>query len=94
MIKLLCGALALAFLSAPASAMSGHVMTEIQAAINAAEAITCDVSKAASAGLSVESAINQGKATPVIRTGTTATVQTTSAAVCAALGGVAKATAK
>lgn len=89
--KLSAGVLVCALLSAaPASAMSNNVISEIEAALAFGDAVVCDVSRVAHVALTVEKAVNQGKATPVVREGTTATVQAASDAVCQNLGGVVK----
>jgi hypothetical protein len=74
----------------PVSAMSNNVMSRIDAALAVGDAVVCDVSRAANMALVVERAVNQGKTTPVVREGVTATVQAASNAVCQNLGGVVK----
>jgi hypothetical protein len=96
MEKLLCGVLALAFiLSGQAQAMSyftgPSASTNAANAVKTAEAVACVVADGARVALSVEDALNQGKATQLVRSGTTTTVQATSLVVCQQLGGVASA---
>jgi hypothetical protein len=89
--KLAAGALVGAlFFAPPASAMSNNVISEIEAALAFGDAAICDVSRVANVALVVENAVNQGKTTPLVRVGTTATVQAASNAVCQSLGGVVK----
>ncbi len=90
MIKLLRGALALALLSSPVSAMSGVSTSTLQGDAQTAATVACLVADGANATLSVEDAINQGKATQAVRTGTTGAVVNASAAICAQLGGIAQ----
>jgi hypothetical protein len=94
MKKLLCGGLALGFtLTGQAQAMSyftgPSASTQLANAAKTAEAVACVIADGASVALSVEDALNQGKATQLVRSGTTTTVQTTSRVVCQQLGGVA-----
>ncbi|WP_294538136.1 hypothetical protein [uncultured Rhodoblastus sp.] len=96
MEKLLCGALALAsltFVPAQASAMSYFTgpaaSTNVANAARTAEAVACVVANSASVALSVEDAINQGKATQIVRSGATTTVRAASLEVCRQLGGIA-----
>ena len=96
MKKLLCGMLALAFfLPAKGRAMSyftgPSASTNPANAAKTAEAVACVIADGASVALSVEDAINQGKATDLVRSGSTKTVQATSLDVCQQLGGVASA---
>lgn len=89
--ELFAGVLFCALFSvAPASAMSNNVISEIEAALAFGDAVVCDVSRAANLAVVVEQAVNQGKATPIVREGATATVQAASGAVCQNLGGVVK----
>jgi hypothetical protein len=94
--KLFCGALALAcltFASAPASAMSYFTgpltSTNAANAAKTAEAVACFIANSASVALSVEDALNQGKATQLVRSGTTTTVRAASFDICQQMGGVA-----
>jgi hypothetical protein len=94
MKKLLCGVLALAFV-VPVQGRAMSYLTGPSALTNAAnaaktaEAVACVIADGASVALSVEDALNQGKATQIVRSGTTTTVQATSLVVCQQLGGVA-----
>ena len=81
------------FFASPASAMSNNVISEIEAALAFGDAVICDVTRVAHVALVVENAVNGGKTTPLVRVGTTATVQAASDAVCQNLGGVVKPTA-
>jgi hypothetical protein len=96
MKKLLCGALTLAclaFASAPGSAMSYFTgppaSTNAANAAKTAEGVACFISESASVALSIEDALNQGKATQPVRSGTTTTVRAASLNICQQLGGVA-----
>jgi hypothetical protein len=71
-----------------ASAMSNNVISQIQAALAFGDAVVCDVSSVANVALVVEQAVNQGKTTPLVREGATASVQAASAQVCQSLGGL------
>jgi hypothetical protein len=74
----------------PALAMSNNVISQIQAALAFGDAVVCDVSRVANVALVVEQAVNQGKTTPLVREGATASVQAASEQVCQSLGGVAQ----
>jgi hypothetical protein len=94
MKKQLCGVLALAFvLPVPSQAMSyfsgPSASTNAANAVKAAQAVACVIADGASVALSVEDAINRGKASQIVRSGTTTTVQAASLDVCLQLGGVA-----
>jgi hypothetical protein len=78
------------FFMTPASAMSNNVISQIEAALAFGDAVVCDVSHVASVALVVEQAVNQGKTTPLIREGATASVQAASQQVCQSIGGVAQ----
>jgi hypothetical protein len=89
--KLHAGALVCALISAaPAAAMSNNVISEIEAALAFGDAVVCDVSHVANVALIVEQAVNQGKATPLVRVGATSSVQAASDAICRSFGGVVK----
>ncbi len=95
MKKLLCGALLLAFVL-PVQGRAMSYFTGPAASINAvnaaktAAAVACVIADGASVALSVEAAVNQGKATQLVRSGTTTTVQAASLDVCQQMGGVAQ----
>ncbi|MGO9390632.1 hypothetical protein [Rhodoblastus sp.] len=95
MKKLLCGALLLAFILP----VQGHAMsyfTGQSASTNAANAsrtaaaVACIIADGASVALSVEDAVNQGKANQLVHSGTTTTVQAASLDVCQQMGGIAQ----
>lgn len=89
--KLFAGAFICALFSVvPASAMSNNVISDIEAALAFGDAVVCDVSRVAHVASIVERAVNQGKATPLVREGATAIVQAASDAVCEQLGGAVK----
>jgi hypothetical protein len=96
MKNLLCGVLALAFVL-PVQGQAMSYFTGPSASTNAAnaaktaEVVACVVADGASVALSVEDAINQGKATQLVHSGTTTTVQAASLVVCQQMGGVASA---
>jgi hypothetical protein len=56
-----------------------------------AAVVACVIANGARVALSIEDAINQGKAKQIVRSGTTTTVQATSSDVCQEMGGVANA---
>jgi hypothetical protein len=95
MKKLLCGALLLAFVL-PVQGRAMSYFTGPSASSNAAnaaktaEAVACVIADGASVALSVEDAINQGKATQLVRSGTTTTVQAAGSDICQQMGGVAR----
>jgi hypothetical protein len=89
--KLHAGALVCAlFSAAPAAAMSNNVISEIEAALAFGDPMVCNVSHVANVALVVEQAMNQGKATPLVREGATSSVLAASAAACPSFGGVVK----
>jgi hypothetical protein len=96
MKKLLCGVLSLVFVMPVQSRAMSYftgpsASTHAADAAKTAEAVACVIADGASVALSVEDAINQGKAAQLVRSGATTTVQATSLVVCQQMGGIANA---
>lgn len=81
MKKLLCGALALAFLAGPASAMGYFTPANTVAACNIISTLEATV-------LADENLANQVAGKQIVRTGTTSTIANVSPTLCAQIGGV------
>jgi hypothetical protein len=92
--KLAAGAFALAFIL-PVQGRAMSYFSGPSAANNAANAekaaaaVACVIANGAGVALSVEDAINQGKAKQIVRSGTTTTVQAASSDICQQMGGAA-----
>ncbi len=85
----LIGAIALASVLAGCSAQqAAQAQTDINLAIEAGTVFSCDLSAVSGAALTIEQAVNSGKA--IVKTGTTNVIYVASAATCAAFGGVPK----
>jgi hypothetical protein len=91
--KLAIGVFTLAFIL-PVQGQAMSYFSGASASNNAAETaavVACVIANGARVALSIEDAINQGKAKQIVRSGTTTTVQAASSDICQEMGGVANA---